>query len=177
MALLSTTDFLTRPYKIPNQNESPELATFIEEAEEQVLTDLLGYEFYTTFITDYETSGTPAQKWLDLAEGADYVYGDITYKWKGMVDLLKPIVYARWMDVGAYKFTNVGWIQNSAQENSNLIDSEQFRVQYVNEYAKKAGINYNLYNTLWGFLEVNKEDYADDNLEWTEPLTQNRLGL
>jgi len=106
--------------------------------EEQVLIDLLGYEFYTSMILAYDGSAVP-QKWADLVEGAEYTYNDITYKWNGMVDLLKPIVYARWMYVGAYKFTNVGWIQNSAQENSNLIDSEQFRVQYLNEYAKKAG--------------------------------------
>lgn len=175
--LLSVTDFASRPYKIPNQNESADLSAFIEDAEEQILTDLLGYEFYNTFATNYDTSGTPAQKWIDLAEGAEYTYNDVTYNWKGLVDLLKPIVYARWMDIGAYKFTNVGWIQNSAQENSTLIDSEQFRVQYVNEYAKKAGINYNMYNTLWGFLEVNKAEYEDYNLEWSEPFTENRLGL
>lgn len=173
--LLSTTDFEDRPYKVPNQEESADFEAFIEQAEKDVLIELLGYEFYTLMIDEYETSGAIDPIYEDLVEGAEYDYDGITYKWNGMIHLLQPIVYAKWMDAGSYKFTNIGWIQNSAQQNSVSLDSEQFKAQYLNEFAKKAGINRDMYNTLYGFMEVNSDDYP--LAVWTDPKTFNRFGV
>ena len=170
--IIATTDFLERPYKVPNQNESPDFENFLAMAEQKILINLFGYAFYKELTDAIEDSGVLDPIYQELLDGAEYVYSGITYKYNGLVDLLKPAIYAEWINQGSYKFTNIGWVQNSAQEKAVTIDSEQFRVQYVNEFAEKVGHGI-MVNTLWGFLNVNNDDYPD--LVFKAPKTANRF--
>ncbi len=175
--ILELTDFIDREYKIPNQNESRDLEAFIEKHEIEILKEILGYELFAEFETALNDSGELDQKWVDLKDGAEYTYATKTYKWLGLVDLLKPAVYSRWINYGTYKFTNVGFIQNNAQQQSaTLEDMEPFIVRAWNEFVLKVGHNCEQrYGTFYGFMKVNESDYTG----WTfkKQNFKNRHGL
>lgn len=167
--ILELTDFLKRPYLIPNQQESVDLEEWIDATERNLLKDLLGYELYKEFNEALESSQPLDQRFVDLRDGVEYTYNDVLRKYEGMLDLLRPAVYALWIEEGAYKFTNVGWVVNNAQEQSQTLeDTEQFVVKYWNEYAKKA-------KALYDYFTVTSDDYPE--LIFTHVKTKNRLGL
>lgn len=175
--ILDLTDFLDREYKIPNQNESRDLEAFIEKHEKEILKELLGYELFAELEAALESSAELEDRWVDLRDGAEYTYNDKTYKWLGLVDLLKPAVYSRWINVGTYKFTNVGFVQNNAQQQSaTLEDMEPFIVRAWNEFVLKVGYNYEQrFGTLYGFMKANEADY--DGWCFTEQKFKNRHSL
>ena len=172
--ILSLTDFVDREYKIPNQNESSDLLGFIEDKEEELLCDLLGVDLYNEVMDGLDESN-PEQKFLDLLNGKDYVFNGVTYKWGGLVNLLKPAVYSKWINVGTFKFTNIGWVQNSPQENSTAIDwTDQFVVAYWNKYCELVGLNKSQKNSFYGYMKTVESDF-DSEWIFNLPKTQNRL--
>lgn len=171
---LSLTDFEDRPYRIPNQEESTDLENFITEAEEAVLIDLLGYELYSEFVADIDTSD-PEDRWINLRDGAEYTYDNKLYKYNGIVDMCRPAVYSLWIDPGTYKFSNVGYIRNKPSQEAEVIDPEVFTVSTWNNFVKKAYDCGSHRNTLYGFIKANESDYPTWQL--TSPEYRNRLGL
>lgn len=155
---LQLTDFQARPYRIPNQQESPDLEQFIERTEEDLLICLLGYELYSEFVANVDTS-SPESRWVDLRDGADYLYAGHPYKYSGIVEMLKPAVYSKWIDPGAYKFTNVGYVQNNAPKESTTLDQSGFRVEAWNRYVKLAYDRGSRKNTWYGFMKATEADY------------------
>ena len=85
------------------------LLMFINEHEERLLTDLLGYELYKAYKTGI-AEPTPAAKWTEIRDGAEYTSrsGYLT-KWKGLIliygsgavkskkSLIANYVYWHWM--------------------------------------------------------------------------------
>jgi len=174
--ILSLTDFIDREYKIPNQSESADLLGFIEQKEDELLIDLLGVDLYNEIMDGLEDSA-PEQKFLDLLNGSEYTFNGVTYKWRGLVDLLQPAIYSMWINVGSFKFTNIGWVQNSPQENSTAIDfTEQFTVAYWNKYCEKVGLRQSQKNSFYGYMKTVEDDF-DSEWIFTLPKTQNRFGL
>lgn len=179
--IIDVTDFLERPYKIPNQDESKDFNSFLSSAEEDILISLLGYELYAAFLEGLDSSGDIAEIWTALRDGAEYEFVGKTYKYNGLKDLLKPELYSFWMTAGQYKFTNTGWLVNrpalgrDGGQVSDTIDADEFRIQYHNEFVRKVGINGNLANTFYGFMVANEENY--ENWEFTQPLLTNRYSL
>jgi hypothetical protein len=164
--ILDSTDFVDRPYKVPNQEESRDFISFIEEKEEELLRMILGDELYDEFAAGLETSGTVEQIWTDLKgeEGVSYEYSGKNYTYKGLKDLLKPGVFSEWMPLSTYKFTNIGFIENNAPQQSKLIDDQYaFQVDYWNKFVSKVGYSYpygyNCKNTFYGFMKAHSSDY------------------
>lgn len=169
--IIEASDFDNRPYKVPNQEESPDFVSYIVEKEQYLaIRYLLGCDLWDDFAEAIEGSGVLEQKWIDLRDGANYVYGGVTYKYGGWVDMIRPAVYSLWQPDGSWKFTNVGWVQNKASSapqagnQSELIeDPYAFMVKYWNEFVTKVGFDvsygYNCKHSFYGFMKVNESNY------------------
>lgn len=180
--ILQLTDFTDREYKIPNQNESRDLESWIERHETALLKELLGYELWKQFTEGLETSGDIEQKWIDLRDGAEYEYGDRTYKYDGLVDLLRPAIFSKWVPVGTWKLTNSGMVQNNqTPENSVTLDNvDEFLTVRWNEFVTKCnGHCLNQRNTFYGFMKADEAADEPNYPDWdfTEQRFKNRYGL
>lgn len=115
-------------------------------------------------------------RWLLLKNGAKYTYYDKPYKWKGMQETIKGLVYAYWpRDKYNDTLTTVGNAQ-SAAENSIIVAMAQRQVRAFNQYVEYlSGSNYRpfdsynylytncdtFHNTMYGYLWSNEEAFAD----------------
>ncbi len=181
--ILDPSDFDERPYRIPNQEESRDFIPFIEKKEKEILVSLFGYEFYKELIEGLDTSGTVEQIYTDLVDGVDYTSGGKTYEYQGLIYTLVPAIYSMWVDKNAYKFTNIGHVNNNSPQQSTTIDNEPFVVEAWNDYCKRVGTykcgdrsTWNdRKNTLWGFYQANKADYPA--ICFDPPEFKNRFGF
>lgn len=181
--ILDTSDFDDRPYRIPNQEESRDFIEFIEQKEEEILTQLFGYQFFNELNEAINSSGELPQIWLDFRDGCKYDSGGKTYNYRGLVYLLVPAIYSLWIDKNAMKFTNIGYVNNNAPQQSTPIDNEPFVVQAWNDYCARTGgscaanhrFTWNHQNTFWGFYSARKTDYPD--LVYNAPERKNRFGF
>jgi hypothetical protein len=146
---VDTTDFNNESlYYIPNQSESEWLDNFLTTTEREVLEMLLCYEFSNELLTEFSGSGDPSAEWLAFRDGAEFEYNGDTYKWRGLVDLLCPAIYAIWLEKNFMKVTNIGTGQNQKDQFTTL-PPDILIVKNNNEFVKKAW-------TLWGWLEENE---------------------
>ncbi len=162
MTFLDSTDFLEIPYKIPNQDETRSFESWIAIEEAKILKEILGLPLYNAFIEGLDTSGTIEDKWLDLRDGAEYDLYDTTYEYLGLVDLMKPEIYSRWVGINYRKLTTAGVVINQGQQNTTTNNPDVEYAQYHNEFVNKVGCMYKQDNSLYGFLTVNEEDYQED---------------
>lgn len=183
--IIDATDFTIRPYKAPNQDESRDFTSFIEDVEERLAmglvpdekVQLLGPTLWEQFQTGLATSGTIEQRWLDLRDGVNYSYQNGYYHYAGWVDLIRPAIFSRWIPMTTDKLTNIGFIKNNAPQQSKLTeDNYPSIVQHWNEMVKKVGIEhhncYNYKNSFYGFMKANASDYPDWN--FVAPQYKNR---
>lgn len=180
MALFVTAsiDFINRPYRVPNQNESTDFSAWLTQTESDVMESLLGWDLWTSFQTalldDY-----PAQKWEDLRDGAEYTYGGYTWKWKGLNDMLVPILYSKWLETYYNKLSNIG-IGLNAKDDYTVINPAVAISQAQNVFARMAGANRTYSNSLYGFLLANYEtDYTEwkPTVDWQDPGLMNVFDL
>lgn len=179
--IIDVTDFLKRPYKIPNQEESRDFAEFVEAKEIELATKyLLGWDLWNEFNDAINASGDPDQKWIDLRDGAEYTYNDKTYKYLGWVDLIKPGIYSEWLPLMTDKLTNVGMINNATPQQAKFIEDQYpFQVGTWNNFAAKVGFyrryGYNCVNSFHGFMKANEDTFT--NWEFICPPVKNRFDL
>lgn len=173
--IIAVSDFVNRPYKLPNEPESPDFEDFIEAVEEEIaIKYLLGVELWEAFNDEVNSSGSgvPSDFFAKLRDGSTYTYSGILYKYNGWVDLIRPALYSNWQPEGTYKFTNVGWTRNKANSapqgynQSELIEDQyQFHVKHWNDFASKVGCNgrncYNRKNTFYGFMKSEEGNFDD----------------
>lgn len=185
--LLSTSDFTVRPYRILNLEESKDFIDFARQAEKKILIDILGYPLWTDVDQGVESGESGEDILTELKDGAEYSYSDKTYKYNGLVDLLKPAVLSMWINKNNYRFTSTGYIENKPQDNTTLLDPEPFIVELWNEFVVKVGggnsgygYGYSYYGpllqgTFYGYMTANKDSFP----EWrfTEQKLKNRYGL
>lgn len=178
--ILTPSDFDARPYKVPNQAESGDFGSFIDAQERELARGLLGVELAELFFQAVETSGAVEQRFEDLRDGGTYTYQGKTYLYAGWVDLIRPAVYSLWQPQGTWKFTNIGWVENNAPQQSKLIEDQYpFHVVYWNEFCRKVGVSpsqkYLYVNSFYGWMTANQEDFP----EWvfTAPEFKNRLDI
>lgn len=167
-------DFVNRPYKVPNQNESPDFAQFLIDKEDDIMKSLLGWELWDALKTamadgGYETPNDSteylAQKYIDLIDGAQYTYLGDTWKWEGLNKMLVPALYGYWLPE-YIKLMNIGVIQNLAEPDKSEVVSPGHKISRAwNEFWKRAGgwvgTDYDHRNTLYGFMMANYEtDYT-----------------
>lgn len=121
-------------------------------------------------------------KWLKLRDGAEYDYGSKTWKWNGLVKLLIPFIYSRWVTDNADSISGSGAVVVPSNENSTLISPSMRIVRAHNDYAEKVGVVrgrsyyrnmyesgrsynfsdcYSYEDTLYGFLVANTDDYEE----------------
>lgn len=172
---IQATDFLQDPYKIPNQNEDRGFVAFIEAREAEILKSILGLELYNELIEAWETSGEPADIYTDLVEGAEFTYNEILYEYKGLVDLLVPEIYSKWVKKNYRRLTTSGVVINKGQQNTETNNPDVEFAQSHNDYVTKVGGSCSQENTFYGFMKANESDYGD--WEFTEPELTNQFNL
>lgn len=93
MANLIDTSYFINEISLPVDQVSAELTSYITKYEKEILIKCLGYDLYKAFITGL-SSGTIAQKWLNLRDGLDYIDNGITYNWPGLINTSKESLIA-----------------------------------------------------------------------------------
>jgi hypothetical protein len=179
--ILSLTDFDNVPYKIPNQNESAWLADYIEMKETECLKEILGIALYNDFIDAIEnySPGSIPSPYDDLLNGAEYTYQGYTFEWVGMVKALRPAVYSQWLIENYRKKTNSGTIVNLGQQNTESVVPAYDVTKSWNKWVDFIGSDCNMYNTMYGYLYVNKDSFEVNGTLWlfTRQWSQNQFGL
>jgi hypothetical protein len=158
MALIDYTYFQKRLLAIPNLNQEEivgNLNNYIALHEPLYLESVLGYAMNKEF--QEALAGTPAQKWIDLRDGAEYTdkCGSLQ-KWNGFVTSTKesPIAYYNYFYLvreGNTMLTGTGTVE-SKNENSNRVEP---LVKLVDAYRYMVGYN----RQLAAFIEANDSDY------------------
>lgn len=183
MAFVKAKDFKNPPYKIPNQEESSGgiswLETELARIETELLEKLLGYQFYSDFISGLEV-GSPEQKWKDLRDGAEYFTDLGTSQqrkntWKGMKEMLIPGVYATFLPILYRRVYNNGTIINNGQQNTTSVVPDYEIVTSWNTYVRGTGSHCLWANTLYGFLQSNQSSYQ--GFVFCAPHRRNQLDI
>lgn len=167
--IIDPTDFINRPYKVPNQEEARDFSSLLQKWEEELATGtlengdecmLLGVELWDEFTDALSGSGTIDDRWLHLRDGATYEVNGKQYRYGGWVDMVRPAIYSLWIPTTTWKLTNIGYVENNAPEKSTLMDDQYpFIVQNWNAFVAKVGICHRRHNTFLGFMDANKADY------------------
>lgn len=182
--LLSTSDFTVRPYRILNIEESKDFIDFATVAERKILIDILGYPLWMDVDQGVESGESGEDILTELKAGAEYSYSDKTYKYNGLVDLLKPAVLSMWISQNNYVLTSTGYIEKHPQDNTTLLDPEPFIVALWNEFVVKVGVCNSHYGyhygpflqgTFYGYMTANKDSFPE--WKFTEQKIKNRYGL
>jgi hypothetical protein len=128
-------------------------------------------------------------KWLTLKNGSEYEYASKDWKWNGLVKLLTPFIYSRWVRDNVDSFSGNGVVVPS-NENSQIISPATRICRAHNDYAEKCGVFRDRYvglsyryeqcftyeDTLFGFLTAKGETVYPD---WTfeAPRIMNIAGI
>lgn len=130
--------------------------TFIPLYETEYLKRALGYEMYKAFTNALAES--PATKWTDLRDGAEYTIGSKTYKWDGLInsDKVSPIanyVYCEYLRAQAIQVRANGTSVNQKQNSTAVSPAQKISSawQDMNEMNK----------SLWQFINTNIDDYPE----------------
>lgn len=163
MAILTTSDFLKIPYKIPAVESETRLPDFIEAAEEGALLSILGVKLYDDFKEGIEEA-EPEEKWIKLRDGGDYTAWGTLYRYKGLRDLLIPYVYAMWLRETYDRHVMEGIIINSNATIQGVPATESISpatriARAFNVYSAKVGDIDRQESTLYGFMYQNRSDY------------------
>jgi hypothetical protein len=130
MALIDVTYF-TGEINIPNTGQTviaEKLEGFINKYETKILDIVLGYPLRKEFLNGY-TAPTPAQKWVDMAEGVEYTLNDKPVKWQGILNktdkesLIALYVYYWYMRDSHTTTTNSGERANKVENSEASISS------------------------------------------------------
>ena len=96
MANILTIDDFDGQFEMPsNSYTDGQIDMYIEDVQEEQLTDLLGYDLYNEFMTALD--GTPDVKWTNLRDGDTYQDGEYLRKFKGIKEMLKYFTYFEYM--------------------------------------------------------------------------------
>lgn len=130
MALIDASYFFG-PLLIAQKSDSSvssSLSSFIDQYEEELLTDLFGYELYKAYKTGIAVAPTPDAKWTSIRDGKEYTNrSGILTRWKGLKftdgaakkSLIANYVYWHWMRNEATATTGTGEKVANAQNASN----------------------------------------------------------
>lgn len=165
MALINPTYFVGT-INIPgtgDANVAQRLGFFIEDYEDRLLRDILGYPLYKAF-KDGNAAPSPDQKWLDLRDGKDYtdLVGRET-RWDGLLvkrsgtnyrkSLIANYVYVKWVKDNASQNSMLGVVAPGV-ENSTLVSPAGRMVAAWNEMVDQ------IYQ-LCCFLDSNISTYTE----------------
>lgn len=130
MATIDATYFFAENLIAQKSDVSGSLLMFMEEYEEKLLTDLLGYQLYKAYKTGIAVLPTPDAKWTALLNGLEYTNrSSILTKWKGLKftdgttakkSLIANYVYWHWMQNETTISTGTG---EKVADNQNAINA------------------------------------------------------
>lgn len=130
---------------------SQDFDDFIEQYEDKILTDLLGYDLKNAFITGLDEVA-PLQKWLDLRDGKVYQVKDsegrlVNVKWNGFLNAEKRSCLAYFI---YYEYQKARYTRHttSGENKQNGQNSERASITDFNIKLRNA---YNLGLDLYGF--------------------------
>lgn len=111
MGLLITTANFINKYAVPAQTGS-DLDSFINDLEEDYLSDLLGADLFADFKAKYNSDPAfPSNPgYLKILNKFKIDYGSNIYKSKGMVDMLCGFIFFDYMSQIKYKPTQQGMV-------------------------------------------------------------------
>ncbi len=112
----------------------------------------------------YWTIEEAGNKWLLLQNGG--VYYSTTNKWNGMKDLLKPYIYAEWLQFDYAKNSGITVVVPKG-ENGNVVSPKRLVCNAWNVFSKKAGNGCSKTNSLYGYLKANSDIY--ENFSFGDP--------
>ena len=165
--------------------------------EEEALRSLLGYQLYTAFIAGI-AEVTPAQKWIDLRDGAEFTFEvngiTVTDKWEGLINVQKIsfisyYVYAKYRDINKSSTTSIDEVQGLPENATNVnyttkvMDAWNKGVDLYGETPLFSGFSkysttyeyFTDYPSAYNFLNANRADY--DNWVFTPLMRNNNFGL
>ena len=173
MNFVTLADFDKLPYSIPAGDiESTDFVEFMTAAEEDVLRKFFGHVFYDLLIAN--ALYLPEQKWVDLVDGAYYIYSGVTYKWVGLNKMLVPYLYFMRTRVTLDTHT-VNGIETAKVENAIKKSPRQRLANAYNAFGKAYGVCKNQKESLYGFIITNLADY--ENFIYKDPKLLTPYGL
>lgn len=108
-----------------------------------------------------ETSGywdkVRDDKWLLLRDGDSYKYNGKEWQWSGMVEMLVPYIWYRWVKVDQMSLTGSG-IVTGGVENSEKVNPALVMAGAWNDFAKEAGARHSQINSLYGYLQFKSDE-------------------
>jgi hypothetical protein len=156
---LTAEDFNTPPFNLPQLDEvANTFPDFVAGQEKDILTDLFGrllYEDFAAAVLASQLETNPValpDRYVKLKDGDVYVYLNIEYKWVGVVKLLIPIIYARWIRDRVSYLTSLGGEVQAKTENSDVVTPSRRIASGENTFSKIAGNCYCRRDTLYGYL-------------------------
>jgi len=147
---LVKTDFDVLPWSIPNLTGNNSFLDYVAREEETILLSLLGKSLYDQFIEGLDTD-YPEDRWVNLRDGAPYIYNLKTYNWVGMKKMLIPYIYSIWLRDTFDVNSGIGVVVAKG-ENSKVINPGNRIARNFNIFSHYAGNCRNLKDTLYGFL-------------------------
>jgi hypothetical protein len=141
--LITYADFINEiNIPISDSTTTTAITNAITQYQPEVLQDLLGYSLYKAFIAGLSVN-TPAQKWVNLRDGAEFsvTIGDETrlLKFDGVKPIIAYYVYLRYRNDNETYFSGQKQVK-SETENSITADYDAALVPVFNSFIRKYGI-------------------------------------
>lgn len=175
---LTSADFDIYPYNIPaKQLQNTSFQDFVDKEEAKILKKILGIELYNLLVEEAELESDYRADWAnDLIDGVLYEYLGIQYEWNGLVEMLRPYIYALHLRANWDTHDEAG-IVASKGENGEVISPALRIVNAYSEFYELMGNPDNMVNSLYGFLTVNRDLESLDTWVFTDPGRMNRFNL
>lgn len=149
--LISSSDFVGK-YAIP-QDSFSDLDGFIDEYEESLLVDLLGFDFFTAFQANL-SGNPPAPTEANFLKIYNKLYVDqncIMIRSEGMVKMLLGFIFWEYMRQVKFKATTQGVVVNAADT------SKPTPYGYLYKYYNDA---VSTYHAIQHYICTNPNDFA-----------------
>ena len=166
MSLIDSTYFIG-DIALPNLDEvSNSFADFITRYETELLKKLLGYTLWKEF-TDALDAGSPAQKWVDLRDGAEFSFEfegvTVTTKWGGLINtdlesVIAYYVYYKYRQINLSTTTSINDVVG-LPENATKVNDVRKMAYAWNEMLK-------LYGDLYSYVPEWMVNTGISQLKW-----------
>lgn len=170
---LTANNFTLVPYDLPASTMPNSFQAYVDEKEKEALIKVLGRELYLEFVEGLEED-YPDDKWIDLRDGADYLYCEKQYHWYGVRDMLKPYVVSNYDRDFYDNRSKNGLVMAKVENSKNISPALRISREWVNFY-KHVGNDCEQQDNLYGFLTANKDVYP--SWRFCDPGKMNSFGL
>lgn len=154
--LIVKADFVGK-FLIASDNWNTNLDSFIDDYEENYLSDLMGSELYDLFKLDLTNKIPVTPKYLTLYNSFRNDYGSKIITSKGLKNMLLGFIYFEYMRQVRYKNTVTGSVVATPEISTNASDNHNNLYKFFNESV-------NTFEAIRWKIQQNKtEDYPTYN--------------